>query len=183
MGAIVCMLRGVNVGGHNKIKMDALRALLESMKLKSPKTYVQSGNVVFLADEKNLTSLAKKIQDAIDKKFGFRPDIVLRRLAEVKQVVAKSPFAKRKDVEPAKLLVCFLSGEPSKTARENLQKLDTRGEELHFVDKELYIHFKNGIGQTKLSWAGVDKAIGCSSTGRNWNTVMKLVEMGEGLEK
>jgi uncharacterized protein (DUF1697 family) len=183
MEAIICMLRGVNVGGRNKIKMEELRVLLESMKLKSPQTYVQSGNVVFLFGEKNLAGLTKKIQDGIEKKFGFRPDVVLRTADDVRKVVAKNPFAKRKDVEAAKLLVCFLSAEPGKTARENLQKFDARGEELHFHGNELFIYFKNGIGQTKLSWAGVDKAIGCSSTGRNWNTVTKLLEMAEGLEK
>ena len=183
MDVIICMLRGVNVGGHNKIKMDALRALLESMKLKSPKTYVQSGNVVFLSGEKNLAGLAKKIQDGIEKKFGFRPDVVLRTADDVRQAVAKNPFSKRKDIDAAKLLICFLSAEPSRAARENLQKFDARGEELHFRGNELFIYFKNGIGQTKLSWAGVDKAIGCSSTGRNWNTVTKLLEMAESLEK
>ena len=183
MPAIICLLRGVNVGGHNKIKMEALRVLLESLQLKSPETYVQSGNVVFLCNEKNVAGLAKRIEDAMVKKFGFRPDVVLRTAADVRQVVARNPFAKRKDVEAAKLLVLFLSGEPSKTAKENLQKLDRRGEELHFEGSELYIYFRNGIGQTKLSWTGVDKAVNCPSTGRNWNTVTKLLAMAEALEK
>jgi uncharacterized protein (DUF1697 family) len=144
---------------------------------------VQSGNVVFLSEEKNLTALSKRIQDAIERKFGFRPDIALRAVADLKRVIVKNPFAKREGIEPDKLLVCFLSGEPSKTAREDLSKLDTRGEELHFHGSELYIYFKNGMGKTKLSWKGVDKAISCSSTGRNWNTVTKLLEMAEALDE
>jgi uncharacterized protein (DUF1697 family) len=183
MPAIVSMLRGVNVGGHNKIKMEALRALYESLKLKLPQTYVQSGNVVFLSGEKNLALLSKRIQDAMTRTFGFRPDVVLRTSAELRQVIAKNPFARRQDLEPGKLLVTFLSTEPGKTAWENLRKLDTRGEELQFHGSELYIYFRNGIGQTKLSWSGIEKALNASYTGRNWNTVTKLLAMAEALEK
>jgi uncharacterized protein (DUF1697 family) len=183
MTAIISMLRGVNVGGHNKIKMEALRALYESLKLQSPQTYVQSGNVVFLSSEKNLAALSRRIQDAIEAKFGFRPDVVLRTSAEVKQILAKNPLAKRRDIDPAKLLVAFLAAEPAKAARGNLLKLDTHGEELHFHGNELYIYFRNGVGQTKLSWTALEKALDTSYTGRNWNTVTKLLEMAESLEK
>lgn len=183
MSAIICMLRGVNVGGHNKIKMEALRALCESLKLRSPQTYVQSGNVVFLSTEKNLVLLSRRIQDAIERNCGFRPDVVLRTSSEMRHVIARNPFASRHGIDPAKLLVTFLAAEPSKPARENLLKLDTRGEEIHFHGNELYIYFPNGIGKTKLSWAVVERALSTSFTGRNWNTVVKLHEMAESLEK
>ena len=65
MPALICMLRGVNVGPHNRVKMDALRALCESLKLENPRTYVQSGNVIFRTKEKNSAALAKKIQDVL----------------------------------------------------------------------------------------------------------------------
>jgi uncharacterized protein (DUF1697 family) len=183
MPAIVCMLRGVNVGGHNKIKMDALRALCESLKLKSPQTYVQSGNVVFLSAEKNLALLSQSIQDAIERNFGFRPDVVLRTVSEMRHVIARNPFASRHSIDPAKLLVTFLASEPGKLARDNILKLDTRGEELHFHGNELYIYFRNGIGKTKLSWPAIEKAVNSSFTGRNWNTVIKLLELAESVEE
>jgi uncharacterized protein (DUF1697 family) len=179
MSAIICMLRGVNVGGHNKIKMDALRALCGALKLECAQTYVQSGNVVFLSGEKNLALLSKRVEDAIEGKFGFRPDVVLRTSSEVKGVITRNPFAKRKDIEPAKLLVVFLTAAPSKAARESISKFDTRGEELHLLGNELYIYFRNGIGQTKLSWSSLEKTLHSSFTGRNWNTVTKLLEMAE----
>ena len=183
MPAIISMLRGVNVGGHNKIKMDALRALYAMLGLKSPQSYVQSGNVVFLSDEKDLMALSKRIQTAIQKGFGFRPDVVLRSSMELRTVISRNPFAKRQGIEPAKLLVAFLANAPGKTARENLKKFDTRGEELHFHGNEIYIYFENGMGQTKLSWAAIEKALSTSYTGRNWNTVSKLLEMAEALEQ
>jgi uncharacterized protein (DUF1697 family) len=182
MPAIICMLRGVNVGGHNKIKMDALRALCESLKLKCPQTYVQSGNVVFLSNETDLNSLSGRIQDRIERNYGFHPEVVLRTASEMRHVIARNPFASRHGIDPAKLLVAFLGADPGKAARESLQKLDTRGEELHARGSELYIYFRNGIGKTKLSWPAIDKIVNTHSTGRNWNTVTKLHEMAESLE-
>jgi uncharacterized protein (DUF1697 family) len=82
MPVVISMLRGVNVGGHNKIKMDALRALCESLKLRDPQTYVQSGNVIFRTKEQNHVLLTKRIQDGIESTFGFRPGVVLRTSAE-----------------------------------------------------------------------------------------------------
>jgi uncharacterized protein (DUF1697 family) len=183
MPAIACMLRGVNVGGHNKIKMDALRALCGSLKLECAQTYVQSGNVVFFSDEKNLVSLSARIQDGIEGKFGFRPDVVLRTSSELRSVIARNPFAKRKDIEPAKLLVVFLAAAPRKAARDRISKFDTRGEELHIQGNELYLYFRNGIGQTKLRWPSLEKTLNSSFTGRNWNTVTKLMEMAESLPR
>src|SRR5262249_29252529 len=78
MPVIICMLRGVNLGGHHKIKMDALRVLCESLKFEDPRTYVQSGNVIFRTKEKNSAALAKKIQKAIEGTFGFAPEVLLR---------------------------------------------------------------------------------------------------------
>jgi len=183
MPAIICMLRGVNVGGHNIIKMDALRALCESLNLKSPKTFLQSGNVVFLSNESNLLSLSQRIQDTIERNFRFRPDVVLRSSSDMRHVIARNPFASRHGIDPAKLLMTFLATEPAKQAREALAKFDTRGEELHFHGNELYIYFRKGMGQSKLSWPALEKALNSSFTGRNWNSVTKLFDLAEALEK
>ncbi|MGB7435640.1 MAG: DUF1697 domain-containing protein [Candidatus Acidiferrum sp.] len=183
MPAIISMLRGVNVGGHNKIKMQALCALYESLKLKSPKAYVQSGNVVFLSSESNLAALCQRIHDGIERNFGFRPGVVLRTALEMRHVIARNPFAGRHRIEPAKLLVAFLASDPGKVGRANVMKIDTRGEELHAHGSELYIHFPNGIGKSKIPWTTIDRALNTPSTGRNWNTVTKLLELAESLEK
>jgi len=182
MAAIVCMLRGVNVGGHNKIKMEPLRSLCATLKLDCAQTYVQSGNVVFRTGEKNLALLSKRIQDALESNFGFRPEVILRTASEMRHIIARNPFASRHGIEPAKLLVAFLASNPGKEARENLARLDTRGEELHARGYELYIYYKNGMGKTKLSSAAIEKILNTPATGRNWNTVLKLHEMAEALE-
>lgn len=182
MPSIVCMLRGVNVGGHNKIKMDALRSLCGALKLESAQTYVQSGNVVFRSSEQNLVVLSKRIQDTIESNFGFRPEVILRTASEMRHVIARNPFASRHGIEPAKLMVSFLASDPGKAARDNLANLDTRGEELHARGTELYIYYKHGMGKSKLSAAALDKILNTPATTRNWNTVLKLHEMAEALE-
>jgi uncharacterized protein (DUF1697 family) len=78
MAVVISLLRGVNVGGHHKIKMDALRALYESLELRGAQTYVQSGNVIFKTRERDLIRLGRRIEDGIERTFGFRPHVIVR---------------------------------------------------------------------------------------------------------
>ena len=182
MAVIISMLRGVNVGAHNRIKMDALRALYESLGLRDPQTYVQSGNVVFSTDKRDLVALAKRIEDAIERGFGFRPAVILRTSSELRDVIARNPFAKRSGIEPSKLLVNFLASDPGVEARDKVLKLKTEPEELRMDGRELYIYFPSGMARPKLSWAVIEKTLKVPGTGRNWNSVTKLLEMAERLE-
>jgi uncharacterized protein (DUF1697 family) len=180
MTTIISMLRGVNVGGHNQIKMDALRSLYESLGLKNPQTYVQSGNVVFKMKEKNLAGLAARIEDAIEQKFGFRPGVVLRTAPELKDVIGRNPFAKRRDINPGKLLVVFFNEEPGQDDCGLLQRVKAEGEEMRADGREFYLYFPNGAGRSKL-FAAIGR-LKESGTSRNWNTVTKLLEMTEKVE-
>jgi len=182
MPVIICLLRGVNVGGHNLIKMDALKALCVSLKLKDPQTYVQSGNVIFSTEENDLAKLGTRIQDAIERKIGFRPNVMLRTAAEMRKVVARNPFAKRSGIEPGKLLVNFLAADPGKDAREKALAIKIGPEEMHLIGREAYIYFPNGQGRSKLPWAAIERALGTSGTGRNWNSVTKMLEMAKKME-
>jgi uncharacterized protein (DUF1697 family) len=173
------MLRGVNVGGHNQIKMDALKALCLALKLKDPQTYVQSGNVVFKTEEKDHKKLATRIQHAIERKIGFRPNVMLRTAAEIRKVVTRNPFAGRKDIEPGKLLVNFLAADPGKDAREKALAIKVGPEEMHLIGREAYIYFPNGQGRSKFPWPAIERALGTSGTGRNWNSVTKMLEIAE----
>ena len=176
------MLRGVNVGGHNLIRMDALRELYHSLNLQDPRTYVQSGNVIFKTKEKNVVALTKKIQTAIDETFGFRPEVILRTAAELKEALAANPFAKRPEIEAGKLLVAFLAAEPTPEAATALQKFRTLPEELHLLGRELFIYFPNGAGKSKLPWASLEKHLHVASTARNLNSVRKMLAIAEELE-
>ncbi|MGA7752064.1 MAG: DUF1697 domain-containing protein [Candidatus Sulfotelmatobacter sp.] len=182
MPVLISMLRGVNLGAHNRIKMDALRALYESLKLEDPRTYVQSGNVIFRSKEKNQAQLGKKIQDAIEKKFGFRPEVILRTTDELRKAISASPFAKRTELEPGKILVTFLAGEPGPDAHANLAKLKEHPEELHLKGREMYIYFPDGAGKSKLPWSQVERLLKVTGTARNWNSVTNMLAMAEEME-
>ncbi len=182
MTVVISMLRAVNVGGHNKIKMDALRALYETLKLRDAQTYVQSGNVIFRSEERDISRLAKRIEDGIQRKFGFRPDVILRTAAEMREVVVRNPFAKRRGIEPGKLLVTFLASDPGEEACEKVRQMKCDPEELRIEGRELYIYFPKGMGRSKLSGAAIEKTLKAPGTGRNWNSVTKMVEMAEKLE-
>lgn len=182
MPVVICFLRGINVGGHAIIKMEALRALFVSLKFEQPQTYVQSGNVVFQTPERDLDLLASRVKQAIEKKFACSPAVVLRSVTELRAVVSRNPFAKRTNIEPAKLHVFFLAAQPAKNAPERLRQLAVQPEELHLMGRELFIYFPNGVGKSKLPWARVDKALETQGTGRNWNSVTKILELAESLE-
>lgn len=179
MPVLISMLRGVNVGPHNRIKMEALRTVYESLGLEDPRTYLQSGNVIFRTKEKNSAALAKKIQDAIEKKFRCRPEVILRTPDELRKAVADTPFADRPDLEPGKILVTFLAAEPPREAQANLANLKGYPEELHLKSREMYIYFPNGAGKSKLPWSSVEKLLKVTGTARNWNSVTNMLAMAE----
>jgi uncharacterized protein (DUF1697 family) len=183
MSVIISMLRGVNVGGHNKIKMDELRALYESLKLQGAQTHVQSGNVIFKSSERDLAALTKRIQNAIERKFGFRPEVIARTSSEMRDVVARNPFARRKGIDPSRLLVTFLAGEPDKGAREAVLQMKIEPEELRIDGRELYIYYPNGMARPTVPWVKIERTLKISGTGRNWNSVTKMLGIAEEMEK
>jgi uncharacterized protein (DUF1697 family) len=182
MAVIVSMLRGVNVGGHNMIKMEALRALYSSLGLRDAQTYVQSGNVVFRTRERDLGQLARRIENAIKRRFGFRPEVILRTPSDLRAMIQRNLFASRPDLDPRKLLVTFLASDPGPEARDRMLKINAGPEELRIDGWELTIYYPNGIGRAKLSPALIEKTLGTPGTGRNWNSVRKLLEIAEKLE-
>jgi len=180
MTTMIALLRGVNVGGHNKIKMDALRSLCRSLKLVNAQTYVQSGNVVFTTKEKDSRKVGERLEDEIEKAHGFRPAVILRTAAEMREVIKRNPFAKR-ELDPAKLAVLFLSDELSVETRKQLEAIKVGPEELKAFPRELFVYFPNGMGRSKLSPA-IDRIVKKTATGRNWNSVTKLMGMAEKME-
>jgi uncharacterized protein (DUF1697 family) len=181
MNVMICLLRGVNVGGHKKVPMEVLRNLCTSLKHCDVQTYVQSGNVVFRTKEKDPLPLAKKLEKAIEQQFGFRSDVIVRTPSDLRAVVARNPFAKRSDIEPGKLLVTFLPKVPETEMQEAVRKIKANPEEMYLTGRELYVYYPNGMGRSKVSGL-IDKVLQKGGTARNWNTVTKLLEMAEKLE-
>lgn len=182
MAVAIALLRGINVGGHHKIRMDLLRDLCGTAGMRDAETYIQSGNVVFRADARELSKLGGRLESAIEKAVGFRPAVILRTLGDFRAVLANNPFAGREGIEPAKLAVTFLDAEPDAASRRALDKVETDPEEIHLVGRELFVYFPEGMGRSKLPVGALEKAMKIAGTTRNWNTVTKLAAMAEALD-
>jgi uncharacterized protein (DUF1697 family) len=183
MSAIVALFRAVNIGGKAKLEMAALRELLSTQGLEQVRTYIQSGNAVFRSGKEDLAATRSRIEEAVERRFGFRPAVILRTLQEIREVVAKNPFAGRAGLEPAKLLVVFLDREANPSEQERVLRIEADPEEFVLRGKELYIYYPDGMGRSKLPYGTFEKALTMAGTGRNWNTVLKLREMAETLEE
>jgi len=178
MTVAVSLLRAINVGGNNLVRMEVLRALHEELGLTNVKTYVQSGNVVFRTKARDMKVLGRRLEDALERKHGFRPPVLIRTAEELRHTVARNPFAARKGIEPAKLHVVFLAGRPD-PAREARMRAANRGpEEFYLSGSELYVYYPEGAGRSKFTAAALE----VTGTARNWNTVTKLLAMAEALE-
>jgi uncharacterized protein (DUF1697 family) len=178
----VAMLRSVNLPNHQKVNMQALKTLCTSLGLRDVQTYIQSGNFVFRDENEEPAALAQRLEKAMVASFGFRPAVIVRTAQELRKVVAKNPFAGRKEVEPSKLLVIFMNSAPTKQARDKLLAIPCDPEELHINGREVYIYYPEGMARPRIPLVRMEKALACSSTGRNWNTVNKLLAMAEAVE-
>lgn len=181
MNSWVALLRGVNVVGNNQVSMQTLRDICVSLKLRNPKTYIQSGNVVFASPETDDHKLAARIEAGIEKHCGFRPSVMLRTAADLRDVVNRNPFAGRENVDPAKFAVFFLATPPDPEVSEKVMAINVGGEEIRADGRELYVYFPEGQGKSKLLPVLV-RTLKIPATARNWNTVNKLLAMATELE-
>lgn len=179
MPTYIAMLRGINVSGHNIIKMEQLRASFVTLGFGNIKTYVQSGNVVFEARNDSAANLAKKIERKMTRDFGFSVPVVLMTSKRMEETFKRCPFVKRPNIDHSKLHVTFLSDDPPETALEQLQPLGVKPEQLRIVGREIYLYCPHGYGRTKLSNTAIEKKLSVRATTRNWNTVNTLLAMAQ----
>ena len=182
MPILIAFLRGINVGGHHKVPMADLRSVLSKLRLRNVQTHLQSGNALFEADDTDLPKLTETIAVALERKFGFRIDILLRSGDDLEVVIAKNPFARNKGIEPGKLAVFFLPKAPEKAVRDEIAQLKFEREDIRFGERELYIYFPDGQGRSKLP-AALDRVLKKTATARNWNTVSKMLELASAMEE
>lgn len=183
MAIFISLLRGINVGGNKKINMKALKTLYEELGFTKVQTYMQSGNVLFETDLTDLREIASKIEDGIQKTFGFVSRIVLRTPDQLRDVVAQHVFSDEQLTQRNVAMVMFLLDRPTDEAVEAF-KSEYKGPETYHVNgQEMYIHYgSDGSHASKLNNALIDKRFKTVSTARNWNTVAKLLELAEEME-
>ncbi|MGH9460071.1 MAG: DUF1697 domain-containing protein [Vicinamibacteria bacterium] len=166
MAVFVAFLRAVNVGGTGKLAMSELRELCEDAGFENVATYIQSGNLV-LTSKLAAAKVKQKLEAVLKKKMGKPVGVFLRTPAELEAVVGRNPF---KRAAPHQLLVLFLDRAPPKNA---IASLEIPGrEEVKLSGREVFIHYPDGMGRSKLKTPFAETA-----TGRNLNTVRKLVEL------
>jgi uncharacterized protein (DUF1697 family) len=162
--------------------MEVLRDICESLGHTQVQTYIQSGNVVFRSREKNASRLALRIGSAIEESAGFASDVVLRTREELDAVVARNPFASRTDIPPDRLVVTFFDRQPEPDAVRRVNAMKLPPEEFQVLGRELYVFFPQGMGRSKFPAVSIGKNLQASGTARNWNTVLKLLEMAANAE-
>jgi uncharacterized protein (DUF1697 family) len=167
------LLRGVNVGGKNKLPMRELATIFEAAGARGVSTFIQSGNVVFRAAVGEAASIARDVEAAIGARFGFAAPIVLRTGAELAAVVADNPFLARGELEKA-LHVGFLADDPPASARAALDPVRSPGDAFEVRGREVFLFLPNGVARTKLTNAYFDAKLGTVTTVRNWATVVEL---------
>jgi uncharacterized protein (DUF1697 family) len=177
MPIYVAMLRGINVGGNKRIKMDDLRKSFAGLGFEHVKTYIQSGNVVFKASKSSPATLGKKIEGRIVSDFGFSASVIVRTSAELDEIVAANPFLKVRGIDHEKLHVTFLSEIPAAPALNKLAEFTIAPDQSRCVGREIFLHLPNGFSGSSLWKVPWEKALAVVTTTRNWKTVNALRQM------
>lgn len=175
----LALLRGINVSGHNMIKMDALKKMLENMGFQNVETYIQSGNVFVDSDEENAASVGFKIKQEISKVFGHDVPVVMVSKSDLELCFKNNPYLKEKDCDTKKVYVAFISKELSPLAINDLKISNFKPDEAAIDASRIYIKYAVGAGKTKLDQKYIEKKINATATIRNWNTVTTLLSMFE----
>jgi uncharacterized protein (DUF1697 family) len=165
------LLRAVNLGSHNKIAMPALREIVEGTGATNVRTYIQSGNVVFDSTDRSARRVEATLEAALAER-GLTTPVMVRSASALDRIIEANPFP---DARGGALLVVFLKTKPKvdgplDTTTYGSERATVRG-------TELYVHYPDGVGRSKLTGATLDRLVGTPGTGRNWNTVNKLAEM------
>ncbi|KAJ3121818.1 hypothetical protein HK100_012228 [Physocladia obscura] len=189
--SFVCLLRGINVAGSNVLKMPVLAKLFSDEGFLNPKTYIQSGNIVFTRPAVHpiaAEELESHIHECIRDQFGYNVPVWIRTKQQISDLISQNPFIQHEDIESKQLHVTFLSEPYGSVLSEKLDhkfNADTYNDFDATFDifkssedsKHIFLHTPNGYGKTKLNNNVIEKACECSATTRNWNTCLKLFQM------
>jgi uncharacterized protein (DUF1697 family) len=176
----VGLLRGINVGGGNKLLKGELIEIFAEAGCQDIQTYIQSGNVVFRATASLFDGLSARITAAIASSHGYQVPVVIRTGADIASVVGDNPFLAA-GADPAKLHVGFLAETPDPARVATLDPDRSPPDDFEVRGDEIYLHFPAGVARSKLDNAYFDRTLDTVCTIRNWRTVCRLHEMAGGV--
>ena len=172
----VALLRGINVGGKNKLPMAELVRIFERVGCSDVETYIQSGNVVFRADDELARRIPMLASKAIADRYGYRVPVAARSAAELRKVARSNPFLQDR-TEDEGLYVAFLAGEPSAAQLRTLDPKRSLPDQFIVRGAEIYLRCPNGLARSKLTNKYFDTNLETTCTLRNWNTVLRLTQI------
>ncbi|MFY0481307.1 DUF1697 domain-containing protein [Flavobacterium sp. PLA-1-15] len=175
----LALLRGINVSGHNMIKMEALKTTLEAIGFQNVTTYIQSGNVFVDTEEENASKVGFMIKQEIFKVFGHEVPVIVIAKNDLSACFKNNPFLNEKDVDTKKLYVAFVSIALKKESINDLKMSQFKPDEVSIDENRIYIKYAVGAGKTRLDQKYIEKKLNVISTIRNWNTVTQLLKMFE----
>ncbi len=175
----LALLRGINVSGHNIIKMDVLKSTLEDMGFQNVQTYIQSGNVFIDSNEESSAKIAFVIKQEIYRVFGYDVPIIVISKADLQACFTNCNFLKEKDFDTKKLYVAFVSKELKSDNINDLKMSQIKPDEVQIDKTRIFIKYHIGAGKTRLDQKYIEKKLNLTATIRNWNTVSQLLKMYE----
>lgn len=177
MKTFISMLRGINVGGQNKIAMPELKRLYEGLGFTDVQTYVQSGNVVFDSSVQSAAELAETIEAQLAQKYGSKITVFVRDAADFRRILNSNPFLTGRNESPSFLHVTFLYQDPKPDQWGSLKAPASSSDEFFPGTREVFLFCPNGYGRTKLSNTFFERKLAMPATTRNWNTVQALYKL------
>lgn len=178
MTTFVALLRAVNVGSANRVRMADLRAAFLTAGYDDAVTHIQTGNVIFTTGESQETT-RRRIEQLIHDGLGLTITAIVRSAAELCAVTTSNPFIAAAS-DPKQLYVGFLSAAPSADAVKAFDAMSFGDDAFEVVGREIFLRYANGAGSTKLTNTVIEKKLGVHSTSRNWNVTTKLAELAAG---
>ena len=185
MPSYLALFRAVNVSGHNIIKMEHLRKLMEANGFKNVATYIQSGNVVFTIDETDKGKVSRALEVLLYKEYGYDVFSFILDEADLIKAIDNNPYTSR-EPEPSgikKYFVAFLAGEATTQGLDQMRKFNRGDDAFTAVGSNMYLKLTQSAADSKLSNSFIEAKMGLKSTTRNWNTTLKLLEMLQLLNK
>ncbi len=179
MKTYISLLRGINIGGHKKIKMDSLRENFSSLGYSNIKTYIQSGNIVFCSREEDKTKLETEISSMIMDKYGFDVPVLVLNSDEINEVIANNPFANSTNHNKDFIHITFLSKEVKDINNLEIESKKESEDEYKIINKAIYLYLPKGYGNTKIHNNFFEKLLKTQATTRNWKTCLELLEMSK----
>ena len=171
----VAFLRGINVGGKNKVKMETLREVCTVLGFENVKTYINSGNVIFETAKINNLKVAERIEKAIEAEFALKIKVMVRSLAEIEHITKNNPFDGQFENDKD-LHVFFLDEELPVEKRELLLSNNNENEQFAVLNREIFCLLRISVLDSLMGKDYIGKKLKVSATARNWRTVNKILE-------